>query len=64
MALARAMSCATTSRVWSCETLREGLDHVASEAKQLEEEERKLEQKIKDIRGPLSSQMQPATTPL
>ena len=36
----------TTSRVWSCTTLGEGMDQVRSEADRLEEEERELERQI------------------
>ena len=36
----------TTSRVWSCTTLGEGMDQVMSEADRLELEERELEVQI------------------
>ena len=42
-----AESVATTSRVWSCATLQDGLCFVADEAAQLEKEELELERQIK-----------------
>ena len=39
----------TSSRVWSCATLQEGVDHVAAEAAALEKEERELEEQIKAL---------------
>jgi hypothetical protein len=42
-----AESVATTSRVWSCATLQDGLCFVADEAAQLEKEELELEGQIK-----------------
>ena len=40
-------SVATSSRVWSCATLHDGLGFVADEAAKLEEEELELERQIK-----------------
>lgn len=45
----------TTSRVWSCSTLRDGIDYIAEEAKQAEEQEEQLLQLIQD---------QPKTLPM
>ena len=38
----------TTSRVWSCQTLADGVDNIAALAKKYEEEEYELEQRIKE----------------
>ena len=40
-------SAPTSSRVWSCATLKDGVNHVAAEAAALEREERELEEQIK-----------------
>ena len=37
-----------SSRVWSCSTLRDGVDDVVSKQKQLEEEELELQRQIQD----------------
>ena len=37
---------ATSSRVWSCDTLQEGVNHVSDEAAKLEQEEKELEFQI------------------
>ena len=37
-----------TSRVWSCGTLRDGIDHLVQEANEIDEEEKALEDLIKD----------------
>ena len=44
----RAMSVSTSSRVWSCATLRDGVDDVAAKRRELEEEEAELERQIED----------------
>lgn len=42
------MSMVTTSRVWSCHTLADGVDALLAEANQVEEEEEMLEKMIQD----------------
>ena len=39
----------STSRIWSCSTLRDGADHLLAEAYELEQEEKELAQEIEDI---------------
>ena len=39
----------TTSRVWSCTTLTDGMNHIHMEASKLEAEERELERQIQDF---------------
>lgn len=36
----------TSSRVWSCNTLADGVDHLSADASQLEEMERELERQL------------------
>lgn len=38
----------TTSRVWSCSTLNDGIDHLLMEANKIETEEEQLEKWIQD----------------
>ena len=38
----------TTSRMWSCSTLNDGIDHLLMEANKIESEEEQLEKWIKD----------------
>ena len=42
------MSLMTSSRVWSCATLKDGIDHLVAEANKIESEEDSLERLIKD----------------
>lgn len=44
------MSLDTTSRVWSCHTLNDGIDQLLREADQISEEEQALEKFLEDIR--------------
>ena len=41
-------SVVTTSRVWSCQTLHDGVKQLLDEAEQLQWEEQELERQIKD----------------
>lgn len=43
-------SAPTSSRAWSCGALQDGITHVSSEAKRLEEEAAELDRQIKDQR--------------
>ena len=43
----------TTSRIWSCGTLSDGLQYVSSEARELEEMERELERQLEAVPGKL-----------
>ena len=38
----------TSSRVWSCSTLRDGSEHLLAEAGKVEDEEAELERQIQD----------------
>ena len=40
----------TSSRVWSCSTLRDGADHILEEAQKIEDEEDRLEKMIQEQR--------------
>lgn len=42
------MSMTTTSRVWSCNTLNDGVDQLLAEANRIEDEELQLEKMIQD----------------
>lgn len=42
------LSLATTSRVWSCNTLSDGMDRLLAEANAVEQEEEQLEQVLQD----------------
>ena len=41
----------TSSRIWSCSTLLDGVQHVSAEAKQLEEEELELQRQLQALLG-------------
>ena len=47
-AMSLADSKATTSRVWSCSTLKDGIDYLQEEAEMIEDEEKQLEKMIQD----------------
>ena len=42
------MSTVTSSRVWSCSTLRDGIDQLAEQAQQVDDEEEELMKLIED----------------
>lgn len=44
----------TSSRIWSCGTLSDGLQHVSDEAKQLEDEELELQRQLQALMRYLS----------
>ena len=50
------MSLETSSRIWSCNTLGDGIGHLLREADQIYEEEQALEKFIEDIRFELQLQ--------
>ena len=43
------LSLKTTSRVWSCNTLSDGMDRLLAEANEVEQEEESLEKLIQDL---------------
>ena len=47
-AMSPADSQATTSRVWSCSTFKDGIDYLQEEAEMIEDEEKQLEKMIQD----------------
>ena len=39
----------TSSRIWSCSTLRDGMEDVVHKQKELEDEENELQRQIEDL---------------